>query len=91
MPDIYNLSFTIQVDLLKSSKNPIVEVLALVFTGSGYTQCLSAGGGSELPLTGDLLAILLVFSVSRVVSGAFRNHMQGLSVGWLVGCMFSYF
>ena len=43
-------------------------------------------GGSELPLTGDLLAILLVFFSFQGLSVVhFRNHMQGLSVGWLVG------
>ena len=42
--------------------------------------------GSELPLTGDLLAILLVFFSFQGLSVVhFRNHMQGLSVGWLVG------
>tara|TARA_B100000579_G_C22762980_1_gene819939 strand:+ start:174 stop:1067 length:894 start_codon:yes stop_codon:yes gene_type:complete len=43
-------------------------------------------GGSQLPLSGDLLAILLVFfSFQGLAVVHFRNHLQGLSVGWLVG------
>ena len=43
-------------------------------------------GGSVLPLSGDLLAILLVFFSFQGLSVVhYRNHMQGLSVGWLVG------
>ena len=40
----------------------------------------------ELPVSGDLLVILLVlFSVQGLPVVHYRNETQGLSVAWLVG------